>query len=224
MNKFLILTANLGGKDTLIDPPEKFDNCDYIAIVDKKYDVNIWDQFSYFDFSGIDEFKSRRNAKLYKVLSTLIFPQYDYIFWHDANHQLKYNPQLIVDEYGDFDLLLFTHPHRDCCYKEMEIVGGRLDSQGNILQQHQYYQNQGMPKEFGLYEMTCYLKKNTPNITNFELMWWEQICKFSSRDQCSLTYCLWRLGEQINVKVFNGYANLYAGGNKYFIEQEGHLN
>lgn len=224
MNKFLILTANLGGKDILIDPPEKFDNCDYIAIVDKKYDVNIWEQFSYFDFSNIDGFKSRRNAKIYKVLSTLIFPQYDYIFWHDANHQLKYNPQLILEEYGDFDLLLFNHPHRDCCYKEMEIVGGRLDSQGNVFQQYQYYQNQGMPKEFGLYEMTCYLKKNTPVVTNFELMWWEQICKFSSRDQCSFTYCLWKLGDQINVKTFNGYANLYAGGNKYFNEQEGHLN
>ena len=76
MNKFLILTANLGGKDNLIYPPEQFDNCDYVAIVDRKYDVNIWDQFGYFDFSNIDAFKPRRNAKLYKVLTTLIFPQY----------------------------------------------------------------------------------------------------------------------------------------------------
>ena len=224
MNKFLILTANLGNKDILVDPPEKFDNCDYIAIVDKKYNTNIWEQFSYFDFSNIDEFKNRRNAKIYKVLSTLIFPQYEYIFWHDANHQLKYDPQLILDEYGDFDLLLFNHPHRDCCYKEMELISGRLDSQSNIFQQHQYYQNQGMPKEFGLYEMTCYLKKNTSIITNLELMWWEQICKFSSRDQCSFTYCLWKFGTQLNIKTFKGYANLYAGGNKYFNEQEGHLN
>ena len=224
MSKFLILTANLGNKDILVDPLEKFDNCDYVAIVDRKYNTNIWEQYSYFDFSNIDDFKSRRNAKIYKVLSTLIFPQYEYIFWHDANHQLKYDPQLILDEYGDFDLLLFNHPHRDCCYKEMELISGRLDSQSNIFQQHQHYQNQGMPKEFGLYEMTCYLKKNDPIITTFELMWWEQICKFSSRDQCSLTYCLWKLGEQIKIKTFDGFANLYAGGNKYFNEQEGHLN
>ena len=72
MNKFLILTANLGGKDNLIDPPEKFSDCDYIAIVDKKYNVDIWDQFGCFDFSNIDNFKFRRNAKLYKVLTTLI--------------------------------------------------------------------------------------------------------------------------------------------------------
>ena len=224
MNKFLILTANLGGKDNLIDPPEKFDNCDYVAIVDKKYNVDIWDQFGYFDFSSIDTFKPRRNAKLYKVLTTIIFPQYEYIMWHDANHQLKIHPQLILDEYGDFDLLLFNHPQRDCLYKEMELINGRLDSTNNIVQQHQYYQNQGMPKEFGLYEMTCYIKKNSPTITNLELMWWEQICKFSSRDQCSFTYCLWKLGTQLNIKTFNGFANLYAGGNKYFNEQEGHLN
>jgi hypothetical protein len=54
MSKFLILTANLGNKDILVDPPEKFDNCDYIAIVDKKYNTNIWEQFSYFDFSNFE--------------------------------------------------------------------------------------------------------------------------------------------------------------------------
>ncbi len=224
MNKFLILTANLGGKDLLYDPPEKFDNCDYIAIVDKKYNVNIWEQYGCFEFSNIDQYTHRRNAKLYKVLSTLLFPQYEYIFWHDANHQLKFHPQEILDEYGEFDLLLFNHPHRNCCYKEMEIVNGRLDSSPIIHQQYTHYKTQGMPEEFGLYEMTCFFKKNTPNITNLELMWWEQICKFSSRDQCSFTYCLWRLGKQIQLKTFEGYANLYAGGNKYFNEQEGHLN
>jgi hypothetical protein len=224
MNKFLILTANLGGKDNLQDPPKKFDNCDYIAVVDKKYDVDIWEQFSPFNFTNIDTYQNRRNAKLYKILSTLIFSQYEYILWHDANHQLIIHPQDILDEYDDFELLLFNHPHRNCCYKEMEIINGRLDSPSNIVQQYQYYQNQGMPHEFGLYEMTCYFKKNNQLVTNFELMWWEQICKFSSRDQCSFTYCLWKLGNQLNIKTFNGFANMYAGGNKYFTEQEGHLN
>jgi hypothetical protein len=28
----------------------------------------------------------------------------------------------------------------------------------------------------------------------------------------------------LNIKEFNGYANLYAGGSKYFNEQPGHLN
>jgi hypothetical protein len=224
MSKFLILTANLGGKDNLIDPPEKFNDCDYIAIVDRKYNVNIWEQFGAFNFSNIDNFTPRRNAKLYKVLTTLVFPQYEYIIWHDANHQLKVDPNLILQEYNDFDLLLFKHPHRNCLYQEMEMISGRLDSYENIQQQYNYYIKQNMPKEFGLYEMTCYIKKNKPDITALELMWWEQICKFSSRDQCSFTYCLWKLGNSLNIKTFEGFANLYAGGNKYFNEQEGHLN
>lgn len=223
MSKFLILTANLGGKDHLIDPPEKFDRCDYVAITDREYDVKIWEQFGYFDFTSVDNYKPRRNAKLYKVLSTLIFPQYEYIIWHDANHQLKIHPEVILEEYGNFDLLLFKHPHRDCCYKEMELVAGRLDNQHTLTQQYNYYLEQKMPREFGLYEMTCYIKKNTPSMTNLELMWWEQICKFSSRDQCSFTYCLWKSGDTLDIKIFNGYANIYAGGNKYFNEQEGHL-
>lgn len=223
MTSFLILTANLGGKDSLIDPPIKFDNCDYIAIVDKVYNVNVWDQYSNYEFSNIDNYSHRRNAKVYKVLSSLIFPQYDYVIWQDANHQLKVHPQTILDEYGDFDLLLFNHPHRKCCYEEMKLVAGRLDVVSNVEQQYNYYKQQGMPEGFGLYEMTTFIKKNTQKITCLDLMWWEQICKFSSRDQCSFTYCLWKMLGELEVKTFKGYANLYAGGNSYFNEQEGHL-
>jgi len=45
MKKFLVLTSITGGKDKLIDPPIVFDNCDYIAYVDRKYDdIKVWEQ------------------------------------------------------------------------------------------------------------------------------------------------------------------------------------
>jgi hypothetical protein len=224
MKDFLVLTANLGGKDRLLDPPVVFDNCDYIAIVDALYDVNVWQQFGNYTFSNIDIYQHRRNAKIYKVLSSILFSSYKYIIWNDANHQLRVNPESILEEYGDFDLLLFKHPHRNCCYKEMEIVSERnLDIRQNISNQYEHYLSKGMPEEFGLYEMTCYIKKVSPKITELELAWWEQICKFSSRDQCSFTFCLWALQNQLEIKTFNAYANLYAGGNKYFSEQN-HLS
>lgn len=222
-NKFLVLTANLGGKDMLIDPPIVFDNCDYVAIVDTEYKVNVWQQFGYFDFSRVDNYQHRRNAKLYKVLSSLLFSNYEYIIWSDANHQLRVNPEDILTEYGDFDLLLFKHPHRNCCYSEMEIIQAKnLDLRKNIADQYSHYLHEGMPREYGLYELTCFIKKNDFKVSTLELMWWEQINKFSSRDQCSFTYCLWKLEEQLKIKTFNAYANLYAGGNKYFSEQ-GHI-
>jgi hypothetical protein len=132
---FLVLTCTLGEKDILKDPPIQFESCDYIAIVDMHHNVKVWNQFSHYDFSSIDSYKHRRNAKLYKVLSPILFPDYKYIVWHDANHQLIKDPIDIIEEYGDQDLYLLKHPIRNCAYDEMDVVSGYLDSQENIFQQ-----------------------------------------------------------------------------------------
>jgi hypothetical protein len=105
MNKTLILTAVTNSKDNLTNPYVVFDNCDYIAYTDKKYNVKTWEQRSIYEFSHIDNFNHRRNAKIIKVLSTILFPEYEYIVWVDANRQLIINPEMIYNEYGnDFDL------------------------------------------------------------------------------------------------------------------------
>jgi hypothetical protein len=223
MNKFLILTANIGGKDNLDDPPKKFDNCDYIAVVDREFDSKIWKQVNYLDFSTLDSYNTRRNAKPYKVLSSFLFPKYEYIFWHDANHQFVVNPEDIVNEYGDFDLCLFNHPHRNCIYDELAIIKERnLDTEFNVNHQYSYYIEKDMPRNYGLFEMTAFVKKVNNTNRILDLMWWEQICKFTSRDQCSFPYCLWELKkkQKSNIKTFNGFANYYAGGNIYLIEKE----
>jgi hypothetical protein len=223
--QFLVLTSNIGKKDNLIDPPEQFPNCDYIAIVDEYKDLKIWKQIKNINFSCIDNYENRRNAKIYKILSSILFPSYDFIIWTDANHNLIIDPYLILGEYGFNDLYLFQHPHRNCLYDEMDkVCENNLDYCNIINEQRIHYYNFGMPRNFGLSEMTCYIKRNNDKIKKMELMWWEQICKFSSRDQCSFSYCLWKLKDlDLKIKKLKGYANLYAGGNNYFNEIEGHL-
>ena len=229
MNKTLILTSITNGKDKLIDPPQKFDNCDYIAFVDKQYDTNIWEQRPIINYSFIDRFKDRRNAKPYKLISSIMFQKYEYIIWCDGNHQLKKDPEEIYKEYGDFDILLFKHPDRTCTYHEMQAVAQwGMDDNVNVQNQYNYYKGVGMPTEFGLFEMSTFIKKNCPIINQFDLMWYEQINKFTSRDQISLPFVLWKLGDKINYKLMKGYSNRITmkgdlGGNEYFEDQAVHL-
>ena len=58
MNKTLILTAVTNSKDILSNPLIVFDNCDYIAFTDRKYNVSTWEQRSIYEFSNIDEFSN----------------------------------------------------------------------------------------------------------------------------------------------------------------------
>ena len=230
MKKFLVLTSITDGKDKLIDPPKVFDNCDYIAFVDKEYDVKVWEQRPVLKFSSLDKYFNRRNAKTYKILSALMFPQYEYIIWEDGNHQLKMDPQLIIDEYGeDNDILLFKHPDRKCTYEEMQAVSHwQLDNRELVEAQFRYYKSLGVPEKLGLYEMSTFIVKTTDATKEFQLMWWEQINKFSSRDQISLPFCLWKMGNRLKRKRLKGYANLFTmqgekSGNDYFDDQGRHL-
>lgn len=227
--KTLILTAITNGKDKLKDPEQKYDNCDYIAFVDKDYETKIWEQRKIIPFSFIDNYRDRRNAKIYKILSTILFPEYDYIIWVDGNHQLKKDPREIYDEYGDFDILLFKHPDRKCTYEEMDAVKKwNMDDTENIDNQYKFYKSKFMPSNWGLYEMSTFIVKNTDNIKTFQLMWYEHICKFSSRDQISLPFVLWKLKDKLKFKILKGYANKYSmkglnTGNVYFADEGYHL-
>jgi hypothetical protein len=231
MKKFLVLTSITGGKDILKDPPVVFENCDYVAYVDKKYDdIKIWEQRDVLQYSTIDPIKDRRNAKTYKILSSIMFPDYEYIIWGDGNHQLKVDPQKIIDEYGaDYDIYLFKHPDRNCLYVEMSaVVQWKLDYKNLVEEQFKFYKSKGMPDNFGLYEMSTFIIKNSHHIKEFQLMWWEQIMKYSSRDQISLPYCLWKMDGKIKKRRLKGFANLHTmrgdrGGNEYFEDQGRHL-
>jgi hypothetical protein len=221
--KFLLLTSITNNKDTLTDPKFVFDNCDYVAITDRKYDVNIWKQEPILRFSTIDEYHHRRNAKIYKILNNILFPNYEYIIWIDGTHELKVNPQDILNEYGEADLYCFNHPVRNCVLKEIKAVIN-LDDIKKLEQQYKFYIQNKMPKNYGLMELSSFMIHNNPKIKILSLAWWEQICKFSSRDQCSLPYCLWQMEKnnlKVDIKFLKGYANT-LDGNIYFDKKEKH--
>lgn len=229
MKKFLVVTSITNGKDDLKDPPIVFDNCDYIAFVDQKYDVKVWDQQNVLKYTTIDKFTDRRNAKPYKIISSLMFPQYEYIIWEDGNHQLKVDPEKIIEEYGsEIDLLLFKHPDRNCLYQEIgACIQWNMDHKENLENQFRFYKSKGMPESFGLFEMSTFIIKNTEAVKELQLMWLEQICRFSSRDQISFPYCLWKMKDKIKKRRLRGYANLITmkgnlGGNEYFEDQGSH--
>ena len=64
---------------------------------------------------------------------------------------------------------------------------------------------ENFPKKYGLYELPVIIRKNTEKIKKLNLRWWEQICRFSSRDQISMPYVLWKTN--VDIKILPGFAN-----------------
>jgi hypothetical protein len=210
--KIAVITAISGLSNKLINPKIKFDNVDYFAFVDNIQIDSIWTQYKITDFTIDKEFKGRRNAKIYKILPHLFVPDYDYYFWVDSTHEVILDPHHVISNIiCNAEIALFKHPHRNCVYDEArELIKLKYDNIENIERQINFYLTNNYPANNGLYELPCSIRKNTPRINALNLMWWEIISKYSSRDQISLPYAMSQFG--INPFILNGFANngLYA--------------
>ena len=213
MNKIIVITSNVGPRSgiKLSDPVNVYENVDYHAFVDVTTNSKIWNQHKPFQFSTDPHFKDRRNAKIYKILPQLFFPDYDYYIWMDITHGLLMDPHEIISELTE-DIGIFRHNRRNCIYDEsQEILKYRMDHKHLVeFQMNDYFTN-GYPGKNGLFELPTFVLKNTPKIKEMSLMWWEQICKYSSRDQLSLPYVLHKLN--IKPHIFEGDSQTI---NKYF--------
>ena len=206
--KIVVLTSMCGLHNKLRDPATKFDGVDYVAFVDKTHEgCSVWDQRPALDFTLDNKFKGRRNAKIYKVMPQMFLPEYDYWFWVDSTHELIMDPKKVIDEYmGESEIGLWKHTDRDCSYQEAEIVKRlNLDYPELIQNQVNYYKSVGYPEHNGLYELPVSIRKNTDMVKILNMRWWEQICRYSSRDQISMPFVIWKTG--LEPAILPGYAN-----------------
>ena len=189
--KVAVITAMVGN---VIPVPEfkKQEGCDYFMVTDQKIEHDVWEIVKPSLFSEDDQYRSRRACKIYKCIPEVMFSGYDMYIWHDICCYLKAPISRILEELGSNDFAFFKHRERDCLYQEaLECMGGR-DSVEKLQQQTQHYNHEGMPKNWSLLETTSYVKKPSEFSTKIGMAWYEQICRFSSRDQISLPYVLWR--------------------------------
>ena len=206
--KIAILTSLCGMANSLHNPAQKFDGVDYIAFVDRQHkDATQWEQREALNFTLDDTYKGRRNAKIYKVMPQMFLPEYDYWFWVDATHEVILHPYQIIEEYlGEAEIGLWKHTDRDCAYAEAAIIKQlNYDHPHLIDKQTQYYEGEAYPKNNGLYELPVSIRKNTNSIKILNMRWWEQICRYSSRDQISMPFVLWK--SQITPRLLPGFAN-----------------
>jgi len=206
--KVAVLTSSVGSNE-LIEPPFLFSGVDYYAFVDEeKVDVKgAWNRKKVIDFSSDPVYKNRRNAKVYKILPHLFVPDYDYYIWIDSTHYVAVDPFDIIKEFlVNSDIALFKHPERSCVYEESELIKDiNFDHHSLVDSQIEFYESMGFPKNYGLYELSCRIQRNTLKIKEAMLSWWEMICMYSSRDQLSLPYILRKYN--ITPSIIPGRAN-----------------
>jgi hypothetical protein len=204
-------SANIGSKDVLQPPRVEPEGFEYVYFVDDKeqYESDTWD----IREVPVDFGDTRLTARWYKTHPHLLFSGEDTI-WIDGNYTMIADPTpLFVD-----DIVLFRHDasgDRACLYAEaaacLKLGAGNPEM---LRKQVEYYKRQGMPELNGLIASNVLLRKPAAALLNEE--WWDQIVKFSRRDQVSLPYVLWK-----NATEYSSFSHQQK--TQYFNKRRRHL-
>ena len=147
-------------------------------------------------------------AKFCKLFPHKIFPDYEYSIWIDGNAQIVADMYPLVDRLIDNHVMAaFQNPLHNCIYTERNFLIF-IDSVNmeEIDKQINDYKNAGFPKHFGMREFSIIVRKhNDSKLQNLMDQWWEQVNKYTMRDQISFPYILWKNGETIDyIQMFEG--------------------
>lgn len=212
-NKLVVYTALFGNYDDLIEPKDKYEECDFICFTDQKHlTSDIW------EIRLIEEcdLPSNMMNRKYKILPHLFLNEYEWSLYVDANIAIVGNPLELANKYlSKYDMAVPKHFARDCVYEEAKecVILGKTKYDETQKQMNKY-KNESFPKNFGLGENNILFRKhNSDNIIKLMNDWWNELNTQTKRDQLSLAYVLWKNGEKFN------YMDESARGNKYFIIQ-----
>ncbi len=188
-------TSIVGNKDNLVEK-QNTQGADFYAFVDNITGSKTWKQIKAYD-----KFKSdRRNSRVAKLIPHKYFKT-DYSIWLDGNLSLLVPPQTLIDKYlNGYDIAVFKHPIRNCIYKEsIECAKRKLDDPEAIIEQVKSYEDEGFPKEYGMGENMMILRRHTKKVEQFNMAWFTEYCRYSTRDQLSFMYCADKVGLPVNL-------------------------
>lgn len=158
----------------------------------------------------VEKFKDPvRTSRFHKHNPFLLFPKCEYTIWLDATHW-PYNSLFPLLK-GEISMM--KHFSRTTVAQEVKAcIEAKMDDSEVMKNQYQNYVNNGFNDDKGLYSTTCIVRKNTENVIEFSKLWWNEICKWSRRDQLSLPYCLWK--SKIEIDLIEGFCR--SGFSPYF--------
>jgi hypothetical protein len=214
-SKVAVVTAITGGKDELLPAPV-FDGVDCFLFTPEVPDnLKGWTSLQLPEWSNLSR-ADRRNAKLPKIMPFLFLHGYEFVLWQDGGHRVAVNPRLLIQKYlveQDKDIAAFMHgkafggEKHDCVYLEAENIKriGFLEDPKIIDEQVAAYKAEGYPEHYGLSCNASMIWHNTPEVWRLQLAWWEQVCRYSSRDQMSFFYTLWKTEMKDRLTYIDGH-------------------
>lgn len=196
--KLVIYTVLFGNYDALKEPLYVTPNCDYYILTNQDVRADsVWKKYPLEKFDEqVKGFSNLEKARFFKLHPHLLFPEYKYSMFIDANLQIVTDMRPVFAQLEDNFIAIHNQPGRDCVYQEATeiIVIGKAEK-SEVMKQMMAYKKEGFPAYYGLFR-TCVVVRehNSGQCKKLMELWWNEINRFTKRDQLSFTYALWKMG------------------------------
>jgi lipopolysaccharide biosynthesis glycosyltransferase len=213
-SKGVVYTCILNHYDTLIQPLYIQNDWDYICFTDDDSIIGsiqgIW-EIRPLAYQGDD---LDRTNRWHKTHPHVLFKEYYQSIYLDGNINFLTDYLFREIEISHKCILLPQHFKRDCVYEEIKaLFSSPRISQDNkelIKIQYQTLLDNGFPDNYGLAENNVIFRRhNEMKIIAIMEEWWSEISQYSSRDQVSFAYILWKNGIEIKNYLFTNTRTNY---------------
>ena len=198
MKKFVLYTAIFGKQGRFNIPGISIPDVDRFCFTD----LNVQSHFYRIKKMDLDYLISVRRQRLVKIcIPDEIFDNYEYSVYVDCKrpYSVDFN-YLLKHMLPGSDLLTRPHRRRSCVYDEGEFcIKKKKDKGATISNQLSFYRSEKYPIQNGLQYSFLILRRHTQRMKEFSRLWWEQLEKYSVRDQISLPYVAWKHNMKISL-------------------------
>jgi hypothetical protein len=182
----IVYTCLTNDRTKLEDPTVVTEGVKYICFTDdKKLTSDVW-EIRYIE---------NLNHKHPKLLPYEYLDSYNVCVWVDACVSIQCNIYDIINSIeGEWDVATFSARDYQCAYREaQQCLMAKLDDESKIKKTVQFLEGEKYPRNNGLSACTVVVRKNNEEANKLNLMWWNLVKDYSSRDQITFNYCLWKL-------------------------------
>ena len=203
--KKVVYTANLGKYDEIKTIPKEV-GWDYINIIDwniteeEKNNSN-WTFIIIPDYINNMNITKSKKQRFIKLHPHLFFKKYELSLYIDSIYILLGNLNNLIIRVLSPNINIMNLEHRTRNnihdeFKQVLLLG--KDKKEMIQKIKEKYKAEKFPDNLGLGDNSIILRRhNEKNCINLMEKWWEEIKSFSSRDQISFGYVLWKEKQKI---------------------------
>lgn len=209
--RIAVYTAIFGNKDLLGTPLNYRENpaIEYFCFTDN---MSLTSEVYHVHLLHSEGEEPTRMARKIKILGHPLLENFDYHIWHDGNISIDHSSIFQLIAFGEKHMLAtFKHPIRNCFYEEARMCGRRhKDELLKVVKQVNHYYINGLKSQSGLFETGILVKNNNLRKNKFYEFWWENVSRFTNRDQMALPFVLSKFGEVLNVIPGDGRKNEFS--------------